>query len=236
MARYDQWKDEDRRYRRPAGTPSDNPPVSYERPEFTDDEDGGPAAGARHAAGGRHAGRGRRQVAADREAYQPRGREPDAYGAPHGSGAAEAQAWLEPEGGEAYGTGRAFRTADRLGNAPQFDREREEVAAWMGRGAPGEATAPRGDHRGKGPKGYVRSSARILEDVNDRLAEDSFLDASEIEVTVDGTEVTLAGTVESRRDRRRAEDLAQDVLGVTYVQNNLRVRPPAPPSPAGAAA
>lgn len=235
MARDDQWKDEARRYHRPPGAPSDNPPISYERPEFLEDEHGGPAAGARHATGGRHAGGGRMPSSEEREAYQPRGREPDAYGAPRRGGTSEAGSWVGPEGGESYGTGRAFRTAGRRGGEPQFDTEREEIASWMGRGAPGEATAPRGDFRGKGPKGYVRSGARILEDVNDRLAEDSLLDASEIEVSVDGTEVTLAGTVESRRDRRRAEDLAQDVLGVTYVQNNLRVRSASGPN-AGSAA
>ena len=40
-----------------------------------------------------------------------------------------------------------------------------------------------------------------------------------------GTEVALDGTVESRGAKRRAEDHADDVLGVTHVQNNLRVRP-----------
>ena len=82
----------------------------------------------------------------------------------------------------------------------------------------------RGLHRGRGPKSYSRSDGRILEDVNDRLTDDPFLDASDIEVSVEKGEVTLSGQVSSRHDKRRAEDLAENVSGVKHVQNNLRVR------------
>lgn len=80
-----------------------------------------------------------------------------------------------------------------------------------------------GDRRGMGPRDYVRSEARIREDVCDFLSDDPLVDASEIEVSVAGSEVTLAGTVETRRERRLAEDCAERVSGVTHVQNNLRV-------------
>lgn len=80
------------------------------------------------------------------------------------------------------------------------------------------------DHRGKGPRGYQRASERIQEDVNDRLSDDPDLDASDIEVKVEGSEVTLEGRVESRRAKRRAEDCVESVSGVTNVQNNLRLR------------
>jgi sensor histidine kinase regulating citrate/malate metabolism len=50
------------------------------------------------------------------------------------------------------------------------------------------------------------------------------LDASNITVAVSGGEVTLDGTVYSREDKRRAEDLADNVSGVRHVQNNLRVQ------------
>lgn len=58
--------------------------------------------------------------------------------------------------------------------------------------------------------------------MNDRLTEDVWIDASEIEVSVADGEVTLSGTVEDRRSKRRAEDVADDVTGVKHVQNNLR--------------
>ncbi len=80
-------------------------------------------------------------------------------------------------------------------------------------------------HRGRGPKNYTRSDERIRDDVNDRLTDDAWLDASEIEVLVKDGEVTLSGAVSSRDDKRRAEDLADQVSGAKHVQNNLRVQP-----------
>jgi len=82
----------------------------------------------------------------------------------------------------------------------------------------------RGGHRGRGPRGYTRSDDRIRDDVNDRLTDDPYVDASDVDVTVSGCEVTLTGMVDSRMARRRAEDIAESVSGVTHVQNNLRVR------------
>ena len=55
------------------------------------------------------------------------------------------------------------------------------------------------DFRRRGPKGYKRSDERIQEDVNDRLADDPYVDASDIEVSVSGGEVNLSGTVEDRQ-------------------------------------
>lgn len=95
-----------------------------------------------------------------------------------------------------------------------------------GAGAGGSLRArPEGPFRGKGPRSYVRSDARILEDVSDRLADDGRLDASDIEVKVEAGEVTLDGLVSSREDKRRAEDLAGQASGVRRLQNNLRVKP-----------
>jgi osmotically-inducible protein OsmY len=84
----------------------------------------------------------------------------------------------------------------------------------------------RGDYRGKGPKGYTRSDERIKEDVNDRLSDDSSLDASDIEVSVQNCEVTLSGTVNTRWEKRRAEDCAESVSGVKNVENRIKVKSP----------
>ncbi|WP_084617233.1 BON domain-containing protein [Sinorhizobium arboris] len=80
-----------------------------------------------------------------------------------------------------------------------------------------------GQYRGRGPKGYQRSDERIREDVCERLSDDRSVDASEIEVHVSNCEVTLSGTVESREQKRCAEDCVEEVSGVKNVQNNLRV-------------
>ncbi|HEY8383800.1 MAG TPA: CBS domain-containing protein [Microvirga sp.] len=81
----------------------------------------------------------------------------------------------------------------------------------------------RGEHQGRGPKSYQRSDDRIREDINERLTDDAMIDASEIEVSVQNREVILTGTVRDRGEKRRAEDVAEQVPGVAHVQNNLRV-------------
>ncbi len=87
-----------------------------------------------------------------------------------------------------------------------------------------EEEAGAGRHRGRGPRDYVRSDERIHEDVNDRLTDDAWLDASDIRVKVEKGEVTLGGLVGWRDDKRRAEAIAESVYGVKHVQNNLRLR------------
>lgn len=107
-----------------------------------------------------------------------------------------------------------------------WDRTRDQFRAW---GGDDDARRRREqdemqENRGRGPRGYTRSDERIREDVSDRLSDDWRVDASEIEVKVDGGEVTLSGTVNSRDDKRRAEDIAEQCSGVKHVQNNLRVQ------------
>jgi hypothetical protein len=113
-----------------------------------------------------------------------------------------------------------------------WNRTQDEVSSWFGddearrRREWDERRADiKAEHRGRGPKGYKRSDGRIEEDVNDRLTDDPYLDASDVLVSVKDSEVTLTGTVTRREDKRRAEDMAELVLGVTHVQNNLRVKP-----------
>jgi hypothetical protein len=89
----------------------------------------------------------------------------------------------------------------------------------------------RGIHRGKGPRNYRRTDDRIQEDINDRLTDDPRVDASEVNVKVENGEVTLTGTVDDRKAKRRAEDIAESVPGVTHVENLLRVHSPASTNP-----
>jgi hypothetical protein len=79
-----------------------------------------------------------------------------------------------------------------------------------------------GPHSGRGPKGYQRSPDRIREEVCERLMQHGGIDAREIDVEVEGTEVVLKGTVEDRTMKRLAEDAVESVPGVTEVYNNLR--------------
>jgi len=81
----------------------------------------------------------------------------------------------------------------------------------------------RGQHYGKGPKGYSRSDDRIKEDLSDRMMTHPDLDASDIDMDINQGEVTLRGSVDSRQSRRLAEDLCEDCHGVRQVNNQLRV-------------
>jgi BON domain len=80
-----------------------------------------------------------------------------------------------------------------------------------------------GGFRGKGPRGYRRSDERIREDVNECLTDDHHIDASDIEVEVRDAEVTLSGSVSTREQKRRAEELIEQLSGVVDVHNRLRV-------------
>lgn len=84
--------------------------------------------------------------------------------------------------------------------------------------------ASRESHRGKGPKGYARSSERMHDEACEILARDFDLDASNIEVVIQGDILVLKGEVDSRHDKRRAEDLVEDISGVSDVHNQLRIR------------
>ena len=88
----------------------------------------------------------------------------------------------------------------------------------------GQQQQQQGSHIGKGPKGYRRSDDRILEDVNETLAQHSEIDASEIEVKVSSGEVTLTGTVNDRQSKRLAEDVVERCSGVLDVRNEIRVQ------------
>ncbi|MGH9753933.1 MAG: BON domain-containing protein [Blastocatellia bacterium] len=63
---------------------------------------------------------------------------------------------------------------------------------------------------------------RIRKNVNDRLTDDTDIDASDIEVGVNNCIVTLRGSVDSLWDKRRAEDVAKSIPGVKGVNNKLR--------------
>lgn len=81
-----------------------------------------------------------------------------------------------------------------------------------------------GPYTGVGPQNYRRSDERIQDDVNDRLTWHGHINAREIEVSVDDGVVTLRGKVDSRRERRMAEEVAENVMGVWDVNNEINVR------------
>nr|WP_083639243.1 BON domain-containing protein [Xaviernesmea oryzae] len=149
------------------------------------------------------------------------------YGSDYGRSSGRDDRWSAGGYGGNTGEDRSSWRSDERGRSGEkrgfMDRATDEVASWFGN-EDAERRRMMDQHRGKGPKGYTRSDDRIRDDLNDRLADDGRLDASDIEATVASGEVTLSGTVTSRQDKRYAEDLAEAVSGVKHVQNNLRVK------------
>jgi hypothetical protein len=130
------------------------------------------------------------------------------------------------------GHGRRWRGGE---DRDYFDHSGDEIRPWSGdeqaeHRRRSEETR-RGIHAGRGPRGYQRSDERIREDINDRLTDDAYVDATDIEVIVNNCMVTLLGRVDSREDKRRAEDIADSVSGVTDVSNQLRVGQSVPTTP-----
>lgn len=102
----------------------------------------------------------------------------------------------------------------------------------MGMGAPADhrgadeltARASRGPHYGKGPKGYKRSDTRTRDEVCEAIAHQGLIDASDVEVSVEDSVVTLKGTVAQRHHKRALEQLVERVRGVEDVHNELRLQ------------
>jgi hypothetical protein len=129
-----------------------------------------------------------------------------------------------PRGGERYREHGERGDWGRGSSRPEWyrlegrERGREhwrpvESSGWVGE---------KGRFAGRGPKNYVRSDDRLLEDINERLTENPYLDASDMEVRVKNGEVTLSGAVDDRRAKRLAEDIAESVTGVKEVHNELK--------------
>jgi osmotically-inducible protein OsmY len=136
----------------------------------------------------------------------------------------------ESSGGGGYG--------DRWSRESGWGAWPREQGSWQGYRATGGSRGIYEDDRGqvyqfghgapsnfsgRGPKGYRRSDERIREEICDRLTDDWRVDATEIDVVVNGGQVTLSGAVQSREEKRKAEDLVESIPGVHDVHNNLRV-------------
>ena len=118
---------------------------------------------------------------------------------------------------EAQSPGAEVEDRERVnGDTPSWAR-RERGGYWR------QYESARSPYVGRGPKDYQRSDDRVREEICDCMTDDPMLDASDISVQVSKGEVTLSGTVSSREQKRRAEDVADRISGVKDVTNQLRV-------------
>ena len=154
-------------------------------------------------------------------------RDPNYAGSPSGNEGSFGPrgSWRGDYGPSSYGPGGNYGSVGegRYADPKSGDRSRTHwnPGAFQGQ-TPNYGTEP-GEFTGKGPKGYRRSDERIREDVCDCLTEHGRIDASDVEVSVSGGEVSLSGTVSDRRQKREIEDLCDRCPGVRDVHNSLRV-------------
>lgn len=72
--------------------------------------------------------------------------------------------------------------------------------------------------------GQTIDDATITASVQKKLTDDKLSTFTRISVDTDRSVVTLKGTVGSKEEKMRAEDLARQVAGVTKVNNNLSIQ------------
>ncbi len=132
--------------------------------------------------------------------------------------------WLESG---ATGSDRSRREGEwNEGRAAMHGRSnRGYGAAPAGRQTGGEAgvETSSGDQRGNGPRGYVRSDDRILEDLCEQLCDDPLVDARQVDPRCEGGCIVLEGEFSSRWMKHRVEDIADGIMGAKEVENRLRV-------------
>jgi osmotically-inducible protein OsmY len=84
----------------------------------------------------------------------------------------------------------------------------------------------RGMHSGKGPRNYRRSDERLKELICERLTADPHVDATDIVIEVRDSEAIIGGTVNDKQMKRRAEEIIDEIKGITQVENRIRVNKP----------
>jgi hypothetical protein len=81
----------------------------------------------------------------------------------------------------------------------------------------------RKNYYGVGPKGYKRSDSKLKEEAYLLLSQDPIIDSTNIHIDVLNNVIYLKGIVDSRRDKKRAEVLVEDIFGLEDVQNQLKI-------------
>jgi len=89
----------------------------------------------------------------------------------------------------------------------------------------GTSRHPEDGYAGGGPARDHRSDESLREEIFEQLIHHPDVHPADIDVQVEGGEVTLQGTVEDRNTRWLVEDLVESVSGVSLVHNQLRVAP-----------
>lgn len=123
--------------------------------------------------------------------------------------------------GSRYGQGSSYGQAGQAGQGSYAQGSYGHSGQDASQGGDRESM---GGHRGKGPRNYSRSDERLAEDINEQLMHSDDIDASDIDVKVEGGEVKLEGTVTERWMKHQVEDLVERCSGVKDIDNRIRVK------------
>lgn len=121
-------------------------------------------------------------------------------------------------GGDIPATGRAAGGTNdgKATGANQADRDQDRAAATTG--TAGSVSTE--DEPGAGP------DATITMKIQAKYAGDDVVKGRNIDVDTENGVVSLKGSVDSRRERDAAEQIARETAGVKRVVNELKVVPP----------
>jgi hypothetical protein len=129
-----------------------------------------------------------------------------------------AQQWGAEADIEGLPRGNIYSTDEAISNPPP---DYGVARAWGREG--GWNHGGTGALQRRGPKGYKRSDDRICEDLCEHLMDIGEIDSSDVSVQVRDGRVILEGTVPQRSMKYEIEDIAATTLGVSDVENNIRV-------------
>ena len=111
-----------------------------------------------------------------------------------------------------------------LGGGVYPDEGAREDATWSGdRFGPDRRSGADRRSAAGGLRGYRRPDDSLAREIHEILTKDPELDATDIEVEVEGGAVTLTGEVESSDAKLLAEELVESTPGVREVHNRLRI-------------
>lgn len=136
--------------------------------------------------------------------------------------------WREPGHG-AYGSGYGSPGhIDPHGGRNWVDKAGDEVASWFGDEHAEQRR--RWDHVREHEReqhenrGEYDEDAELRREIEHRLDQDEFFDATDIHVRVQANEAILSGVVNYEEEAREAGRLARRVHGIVHVTDDLRVR------------
>lgn len=163
------------------------------------------------------------------ETYAPFARERGgAYGAAQGSSGG-----MDFGDYGSYGDGWRPRDPGRAGFDSQHAGRDDGWGRDTGRTSLSDLYGEQQQRQRQVPQGYTRSDERIKDDVCEKLFHANDVEIADVSIEVKSGTVTLEGCVPQRQMKHRIEDIVEQCIGVTDVENRIRVQRADQTAPSG---